>query len=65
MMIVVTQRSGEKAAVNTEKIIWVSREEEWNGRCYSHYSLIYCTGCDPLRVMDTPEEIAEMCNLKY
>ena len=57
MMIVVTQRGGYKAAVNTEKIVYVS--------VFNNYSYIYCTECEPLEVRETPEEIAEMCNLKY
>ena len=58
MMIVVTLSDERKAAINTEKIIFVKR---FNYR----YSIIYCTGCEPLEVVETPEEIAEMFNNKY
>ena len=59
MMIIVTQSDGRKAAINTEKIIWVE------GIYHTSHSIIYCTGCEPLYVVETPEEIAEMFNNKY
>lgn len=56
MMIVVTQENGNPAAINTEKIIWVK------GEVYYRSSIIYCNGCEPLEVCESPEEIAAMCN---
>ena len=56
MMIVVTQENRIPAAINTEKIIWVE------GFCGLWKSSIYCNGCEPLKVLESPEEIAAMCN---
>lgn len=63
MMIVVTQSDGYEAAVNTEKIILVEGVDWWTD--HSSHSIIYCNGCNPLKVQETPEEIAEMCNRNY
>ena len=57
MMIVVTQEDGEKAAINTEKILWVKGTPRWRVE-----STIFCEGCNPLEVKESPEEIAAMCN---
>ncbi len=58
MMIVVTLEDGDPAAINTEKILWVKgawRRRRWEGT-------IFCEGCNPLEVQESPEKIAEMCN---
>lgn len=58
MMIVVTQENDKPAAINTEKILWVKGTLRW-GRVES---TIFCEGCNPLEVKESPEDIAEMCN---
>lgn len=58
MMIVVTLINDRKAAINTEKIIFVKRFDYYS-------SIIYCADCEPQEVTETPEEIAEMFNNKY
>lgn len=57
MMIVVTQDDGKKAAINTEKILLVKGTPQWMVE-----STIFCEGCNPLEVQESPEKIAEMCN---
>ena len=61
MMIVVTQEDGAKAAINTEKILWVKGTWRHGGM----ESTIFCEGCNPLEVEESPGEIAGMCNRKY